>query len=483
MSDTYKKDIQEERRKFKICCVFDEWKCSASHEDRAFVGMKIRGGMPEIYFPMGYSQEGKKIYDDPEKFDSEMKDDFYCLVRILSDEALPSYFAKDEMQKCKLDFPLHAFWGVIRYYQNHGYFYETDVIYKKGGPGKINWSKTIKNIRPDVAKNGNGQYSVFYLNLVARKNFYRENNLITEIHKFCIYEAVRLVGVFLGISVNDIEPSIYNNDLENIPDYDFFIDVVREKMESTFNDRFIDLFSHMLQVLKFLSNKQVEGDEDSQYMFGVEGFAHVWEMMVDRIFGTLSSKEINECNPHLQFVLDSKDDLGESRRSTLRPDTIMICDVENGRPGCFVLDSKFYKFGLYSDDKKERIKYLPGADSTCKQMAYAEYIKEKKGISFFSKIKSNSIYNAFIMPYCAAIKKNGKLEKNKRKCSNYYGIKSKGYMYGDWKNKWDDKHPYFRIACILLDVKSVMRDYNPSFKAQNILAKQIISAINPKKGT
>ena len=56
-------------------------------------------------------------------------------------------------------------------------------------------------------------------------------------------------------------------------------------------------------------------------------------------------------------------------------------------------------------------------------------------------------------------------------------------MYGDSKNKWDDKHPYFRIACILLDVKSVMRDYNPSFKAQNILAKQIISAINPKKGT
>ena len=42
-----------------------------------------------------------------------------------------------------------------------------------------------------------------------------------------------------------------------------------------------------------------------------------------------------------------------------------------------------------------------------------------------------------------------------------------GYIYGDWK---DRSKPYHKIACILLDMKSVMRNYANNSAAQSELA-------------
>ena len=50
-----------------------------------------------------------------------------------------------------------------------------------------------------------------------------------------------------------------------------------------------------------------------------------------------------------------------------------------------------------------------------------------------------------------------------------------GYIYGDWKQMPDVQHPYHKIACILLDVKSVMQNYVASGTERQILANLITS--------
>ena len=155
--------------------------------------------------------------------------------------------------------------------------------------------------------------------------------------------------------------------------------------------------------------------------------------------------------------------LNDPKRSTLRPDTIMVMGE-----GVYILDSKYYKYGLTKSPA-----HLPGAESVCKQMAYAEYVEthwkeilEENGdpsTSLHSAQDDSSpkpIYNAFIMPCCADAE-------GASASSATFQMKRVGYIYGDWK---DGSKPYHKIHCILLDMKSVMRNYANNPAAQKELA-------------
>ena len=73
------------------------------------------------------------------------------------------------------------------------------------------------------------------------------------------------------------------------------------------------------------------------------------------------------------------------------------------------------------------------------------------------------------MPYCAdAVDSIASLQNDGG--ATPFGMKFEGYIYGDWK---DDSKPYHKIACILLDVKSVMQNYAADPNAQDKLAKLI----------
>lgn len=438
---------------FADFCVYNAWSSCADTKDKLFVGIKIEDSQPRIYFPMGY-----RIAMPSEDI---CKQDFYRLVAVLSDTSLQSYFSEDDLKKSQLDFPFYAYLSVLQYYLDFGYFVESETIYKKGFSGKINWPRTIKKIKPQVVKNEDDpshiRYQVVYLNLITRKTSYREDNLITLVHKYCVKEVARLIGPFYGISDNEVEEP------ELLFDYELFAEVIQDKIAETFNDKYLELFHAMLKIVHYLGNRENHGENKnvSEVFFGVNTFAPVWEMMVDKIFGTVSNK--SEYNPHLRFVkendkdpkgqpLDDDGDTNEKLRSTLRPDTIMVCEDKT-----FVLDSKFYRYGMTGVKS-----HLPGAESVCKQMAYAEYAQTKWNI--------DEVYNAFILPYCADAKKwdgnNAKFSEN-----GLFKMCRAGYIYGDWK---DHSQDYHKIHCILLDLESVMRNYSANSNAQNALANLII---------
>ena len=81
------------------------------------------------------------------------------------------------------------------------------------------------------------------------------------------------------------------------------------------------------------------------------------------------------------------------------------------------------------------------------------------------------IYNAFIMPFCA----EGEMDSiASLKSDNLpYKMRFIGHCSGDWKNP--DARPYHKIAGILLDMKSVMRNYANDKIAQEELAQLIHS--------
>ena len=86
---------------------------------------------------------------------------------------------------------------------------------------------------------------------------------------------------------------------------------------------------------------------------------------------------------------------------------------------------------------------------------------------------SHGVYNAFVMPYCADAGKWDEIAtvaKLPRNDNSPYKMCRVGYIYGDWKDRNQDYH---KIHCILLDMKSVMRNYANNPDAQNELAELI----------
>lgn len=467
---------------FADFCVYDAWRSNDEKKDKSFVGIRIEDNQPKIYFPMGY--RAAKPSEDI------CKQDFYQLISVLNDKSLQSYFSEEDLKNSQLDFPFYAYLSVLQYYLDFGYFVESETIYKRGFSGKISWPRTVKRIKPQVVKDEYGHDQVVYLNLITRKTSYREDNLITLVHKFCVKEAAQLIGPLYGISEDEVEEP------ELLFDYELFAEIIQDKIAATFNDKHLELFHAMLKMVRYLGNKENRGEDggENEPLFGVNTFAPVWEAMVDKIFGKLPQGVTKDkFNPHLRWndgcrdeKLDESEEeivLNDPKRSTLRPDTIMVmgCGSEiaaaspcNDNAGVYILDSKYYKYGLTGFNS-----HLPGAESVCKQMAYAEYVEKMLGdpstpLHFAQDDTSpKRIYNVFIMPYCADA---GKWDETNAKFSEKFGETGSlkmcraGYIYGDWKDRGQDYH---KIHCILLDMKSVMRNYAINPTAQSELAELI----------
>lgn len=404
-----------------------------------FVGTRYENGSIKIHFPLGYFQNDDAIQN---MHDDELRAHISGLFAVLADDSLAeenqnsslSNFLQDESE---VRFPMRAYLNVLRNYVDFGYYVEREVEYKRGAHGKINWDRTIKTTRPVVTED---EQNVVYLDPIARHVDYNENELIALVHKYCVHDASKKLGFIFGIEIQE-EPSL---DF----DYELFSSVLQSKISKTFNDRNLNLFLDLQRIVEYLGDKNSKDNANANdFYFGVNKFAPVWEAMIDRIFGTVSNK--NLYNPHLKYVaenvseenLESDGDTGESLRSTLRPDTIMRRDTS-----VYVLDSKYYRFGLTKNPS-----HLPGAESICKQMAYAEYVEKTQNPEY--------VYNAFVMPYCCT-------ETSK----SPYGMKRVCFIYGDWKDIGNASKLYHKIACILLDMKSVMRNYTSNGPAQEKLA-------------
>lgn len=383
-------------------CIKDKCSINTNREEDTFVGIQCEDGNFSVHFPLGFH-----LGDS----DKELRKDILLLMSRIKETTArkDSEIYKEYVNHSHLEFPFQAYLSIIYDYYSRGYYRESEVVYTVAKKGKIDWNRTIKSQKP-VIQDGNA----FYLDFVTKKNTINENELITLIHKYCVYDSFEKVG-WLFTDKLPQKPQLRFN-------YKLFKRVITEKLNQTFNDKNKRLFINMLAILDF------EGDEDKEkdFKFGTNRFEYVWEMMIDKVYGI---KEKSWYFPKTTWKLEKDYD-----NANLEPDSIMLWNDK-----IYILDAKYYKYG-----QTKRPWDLPESTSINKQITYGEYVAENK--KFEEKHgKDRQVYNAFIMPFDS----NSSLWKTDDK---YLCI---GDAVSDWKS---GKQLYEHIWGILLDVKSLMKN-------------------------
>ncbi len=374
-------------------------KCSinTNWDEDTFVGFLCEEGKFSIHFPLGFN-----ISDN----DKELRKDIIMLLNIIGimTKKKESSLQKSSNNYTDTAFPLQAYLYVIRDFYERGYYKERETKYIVSKRGKIDWNRTIKTQDPYVQDN-----SVFYLDFVTKKNTINENEIISQIHEYCVFESFAKVG-WLFTSKLPKEPRIRFR-------YKLFYSVLRDKIASTYNDRNRKLFTEMLAIVDYKGSN----NSDNEFKYGTYRFEYVWEALIDRVYG-IENKD--QYFPKTSWIIKGK----SYDNACLEPDTIMIY---NGN--VYVLDAKYYKFGATG-----RPSDLPESTSINKQITYGEYIAEQDK---FKKLHGEcfQVYNAFLMPYAALPDKN---------------INNIGVAISSWKS---NQKSYEKILGILVDVKHLMK--------------------------
>jgi len=320
---------------------------------------------------------------------------------------------------------------VIEYYFDIGgkYYVETEQTYKVAPTGKQDWARTARKQMP-LVQCKNGVSSFIYTNFEVRSTTPNDTKLITQINKYCVYEAFERLG-WLYVPYKPEKPSGY-------PDIKTSIQIVRSKLASTYDDKKKRLFQGMKDMLEYMDEKT----SDKQFYFGTDDFDHVWEKLIDRAFG---ERDKEKYFPRSRWLLD----YGKYKeKHPLMPDTIMIYNDKY-----YILDAKCYKYGRTGIPD-----HLPNGSSINKQITYGEYLEKYKGV------KTDSLFNAFIMPY--------NMEENYFKLNSFVG--NIGEAIGDWRY---NKKPYERIQGIVMDTRYLMYHYSGKPLKEKVALAECIEVV------
>lgn len=367
-----------------------------------FVGVKADTDDAMIYFPIGY-----QLPED----DIDLRVDVQNLFSILS------VFMKEdkviEAQKFEapqtVDFPIHAYLKVITSFLRTGrYYIESDPEYKTSTKGNTSWPRTVREQRALVQKNG----SLVFTNMTVRSVTPNADKQITQIHRFCVYEAFEKLG-WLYVPFKPEPPGPHPTIRESIY-------ILTKKLAASHNDNEQELFRAMKNMLEYMDEKSSE----KQYFFGTDYFDRVWERMIDKAFGV---EDKAQYFPRTRWLLDHGAD---KVKNPLYPDSIMIF-----RDKYYVLDAKCYRYGWTGNAE-----HLPNSADINKQITYGEYIARTRGVP------NDKLFNAFIMPYNMA--------DNLFKLTSTIG--NIGEAIGDWKTSMKN---YERIQGIVIDTRFLMFNY------------------------
>lgn len=369
--------------------------------DDGFIGLRFIDGVPRISFPRGYRKSEE---------DDDVRKDIISLLMILHKfTEKREGLSKNELQgEENTVFPILSYQYIIYDFLSNGYYTEKDVEYKTGNRGKVNWKRTIQKINPMV-DDGN----VVYLDFVVKKSITKAD-IITRIHEYCVYESFSKLGwLFFNSLYTPRKPSIRLNKK-------MFLTELNDALSNTYNNSKKMLFSCMIDIINQVDEKT--GFSDVSY--GVNKFEHVWEKLIDYVFG---EENKSDYFPHGHYTIVKNGEYVKS--SALEPDTIMKIGDR-----LFILDSKYYKYGIIDNPS-----FLPPTSSIHKQITYGEFVAEKQ---FTDKDK---IYNAFILPYES---KDGEVYK-------FVSVAT-----GDWINYNKYTLNYNYVLAVLVDTKYIMDTYS-----------------------
>lgn len=397
-----------------------------------FVGVKADTNNAMVFFPMGYRL--------PEGED-EIREDILKLIEVIStfNDSKDRLLAINQFEAHQsVNFPVNAYMNIIRYFLEQGdYYKEREQIRKTADCGKIDFPTSLRKNVKFFQEDG----SPFFDKYTVKGSRPNENNFITQIHKYCVYEAFTTLGWLFT-------PHLPENPHIRL-EQEKFLFTLKKKLGVTHNDKDKLLFQAMIQMLEYLDSD----NQNRQYYFGTDRFEYVWEKLIDEVFGIRGKEEFF---PRTKWALK----FNKNRDNhALEPDSIMLCDDK-----IYVLDAKYYRYGVTGEPK-----HLPESSSINKQITYAEYIDTCRELK--DKYGNLPIYNAFLMPF--------------NKGENPFNITDEyflniGEATGDWK---DNSKLYERVQGIVIDIRFLMTHYSGSHKSKiRKLAKVIDEELAKNNG-
>lgn len=381
-----------------------EIKKATGEKGNSFVGIIISNNQIEFHCPESYTLSN----------DGDHRQDILNILRVihLSDSRSRDLSNFNTKFKENSTYPLASYlWILNDYFENKRYVNKEKNL-KFGQQGKIEWNKTIRQI--PFYSNG----ELIFPQLISEVSK-QQDNILTEIYSYCVYTAIDEIGWYYNISNSE-----YSKD-DFIFNKGRYISALKTAINRTFDDKKRSRLVHMKNIVTGLDDKN---KNTKSMVRGVDSFEHIFESMIDLMFGNVDFKK--KFFPNAEYILIEEDSPKET--SKLRPDTIFIKDKK-----LFIVDSKYYRYGTtfnYHD--------LPETTSIEKQITYGDFVK---------RISSDydEIYNAFIIPYSKELNKN-----HKKYNSNLEFL-------GIARAKWplDKTNKYQKIAVILIDLKFLINNY------------------------
>lgn len=380
---------------------------NVTDSDDTFVGIKFIENEARIYFPLGYN------IPDSEKNCKRSIYDLINAINLVKTEKSDKKYS--ETNGDTPDIPLNSYIWLINDYLENGLYTELEKRYKEKINGKINWKKTLKT-KSYISNN-----NIVYLNPVVEKST-KEENIITRVQVLCLKKSLEKLSWLYG---NIFLPSINIDDSNT----DYYLTILKTKLINSYLDHKKQLINHMILVLEEKSNENLK---NKSAKYGTYHFNIAWEKMVTKVYGNIDA---NDFFPSANYNLVNKKNF---KTPDMYPDTIL-----NYNNNLYILDSKYYKFGIVDDDYPNT---LPSTPSIDKQIMYGKYASnndEKR-----EKYEFNNVYNAFILPF--------------NKDDNRFDIKSvieyRGYAESG-STKGQVTNTYEKIALILIDTKYIMDCY------------------------
>ena len=428
-----------------------------------FVGIKITQSERTVIFPMGYVPEKTSL--SASKIQKEERNEILNLINSIY---LCTSNKKGERVSVlngdvKYDFPIKSMLYIIEDFLDRGTYYtEKETLYTKSNGGKISWNRTIKRIKPAVSESG-----IAFLDFIIRKSRIQENQLITELHKYCVYKCFEIFGFLYSLSLPE-KGLLDETDISKNKKY--YAQVLQEKIDSTYLESNVELFSNLLDFINFFDCES----ETKEASYGTNCFQVVWEKMVDSVFGTVGQTEKEK-----HFYPASRWNFTDGKpkqNAPLRPDTIMIAEnpLEQSGRKCFIIDSKYYSYKTLrkldseeNESEQESVLVhgsIPGTDSIQKQITYAQYIDSE--IKTFGsekrekfRFRHSDIFNVFILPA------NNIEEK----------LRYIGSATSDWH---DGSKNYHTVHAVTLDTKFLLKNGN---KKSDEMQKELAELIEKRE--
>ncbi len=393
------------------------YKCipTTGKKNNSFVGIRANNSLIEVFYP-----ESLRL----SSAERSRRQEILALIKSISlaktkyGEASKIY----EAQNIGENFVVDAYIWILDDYAQHGRYINVEKDYIENARGRINWKRTMRQT-PIVSGS-----NIIFKNYVSEIK-HQQDNLLTEIYKYCVRVASNAIGWLVGISSDEVEEIPFNKKV--------YLSALKKELDSTFNDEKRRRLNIMTSIVSELSS---EDDLANSFSYGVNDYSYVYERMIDGLYGNVS--RIQDYYPNGEWNLSCYDKIFSS--SNLRPDTVI-----DAHGGTYILDAKFYRFG-----KTMAKSDLPNTSSIQKQITYGEYIS--------NIFKKDKVINAFVMPY------------NKK--DNPFGLDGDLECIGTATAKWKEQtNSYEYVFALLLDTHFLMMNW---YKNSDIHRNHLISLLH-----